>query len=437
LVSIEEAEMEISRQNGIAGAIFPRNLANFLNPRFGRIPQSAELRLDRENRLSGQDIVTLSTQDWQDLWTRKQRFMLQFARQGNKVLYVETQFHWVTYARRFRKQWRRIYLFLLGPRVMEPNLFIFTPPLLLPAFQIFPKIAAINNFFLAFIIKRAMKRTGMESPLLWLYSHYNQPLIKKLGCKRALYECVDEFSGAMGLIRADVVMGQEKATLESVDVAIVTAPGLKSSKVSYNRNIHVVPNAANVGHFIRAERATMSEPADLTPIPHPRLIFVGGIAYWVDLDLIRHLARSRPAWQIVMVGPVMVGLGNLEKLENVHFQGRKSYDELPSYLAWSDVALNPYKVDSVAQNCSPLKLYEYMAAGLPVVSTDMPESRKFPSLIMVAEDYDEFVLAAEKVLAWPPHVRHEYSRLARQESQKHSWESRFLEVERIAREVIK
>jgi glycosyltransferase involved in cell wall biosynthesis len=400
-------------------------------------PQStAELAINGKYGLQGQDIVTLSTQDWSDLWTRKQRFMLQFARQGNRVLYVESQFHYLTYIKRFKSQWRRIYRFIQGPRRAEPNLYIYTPPLLLPAFQIFPLLSKINNFVLSFFLKSAMRKIGIKSPLLWLYSHYNQPLIKKLGCKRALYECVDEFSGAKGLIKPEVARAQERATLKAVDVAVVTAPALKRSKIEFNRNIHVVPNAANVAHFAKAAGGKLPEPDDLKSIPRPRLVFIGGIAYWIDLSLLRYVAINRPSWQIVLIGPISVNTWIIDDLDNVHFWGRKPYDELPSYLAWCDIALNPYKVDSLAENCSPLKLYEYMAAGLPIVSTDMPEARQFPGIVSVASSYGHFVQAIEDILAWEKELRPWFVAKSHAEAIKHTWENRFLEVEKIAEGVL-
>jgi glycosyltransferase involved in cell wall biosynthesis len=413
-----------------------QKLKRFFIPEIPPAAQSAELSLENSHGLHGQDIVTLSTQDWRDLWTRKQRFMLQFARQGNKVLYVEAQIHWLTYIKRFKRQWRRIYLFILGPREVELNLFIYTPPLIIPAFQIFPSLARINNFVLAFFLRTAMHKIEIKEPLLWLYSHFNQPLIKKLGAKRALYECVDEFSGAKGLINEHVARELERATLESVDVAIVTAPGLKKSKIGINHNIHIVPNAANVAHFGRAATGHLPEPADLKPINRPRLVFVGAIAYWIDLELLRFMAETRPDWQIVMVGPVLVNTAILDGIPNIRFMGRKPYNSLPDYLGWCDVALNPYKIDSVAENCSPLKIYEYMAAGLPTVSTDMPEARQFPGLISVAKSYDDFVFMVEQVLGLTIKARQDCSILCRTEAKKHSWESRFLEVEKIAEGVL-
>jgi glycosyltransferase involved in cell wall biosynthesis len=398
--------------------------------------RSAELSLDNHRGLYGQDIVTLSTQDWRDLWTRKQRFTQQFARQGNKVLYVESQYHWLTYFKKFRSQWRRLFLFTLGPRQIEPNLYICTPPLLLPGFQIFPFLNIINNIIMAGYLRSNIHKLEMHSPLLWLYSHYNSPLVKKLECKRALYECVDEFSGAKGLVNPEIAKELENSTLEAVDAAIVTAPGLKSSKTNHNRNIHIIPNAANVAHFGKA-LLNPPEPDELHGMGRPRLTFIGGIAYWIDLNLIEHIAVERPSWQIVLVGPVYVNLRKLGTYPNIHILGKKVYNSLPAYLASSDLALNPYRLDAVAENCSPLKLYEYMASGLPVVSTNMPEARHFPGIINVAISYDDFINQAERVLNWNSAEKDEHRKRALKEAQKHTWEKRFLEAEKVAMEVLR
>jgi glycosyltransferase involved in cell wall biosynthesis len=401
-----------------------------------QVSESAALKLEAHHGLSGQSMVTLSTQDWADLWTGKQRFMLQFARQGNRVLYVETQFHWVTYLRLFTKHWRRIFLFLLGARQIEPNLYLYTPPILLPAFQIFPPINTINNFVLGILIRSILRRLSFRDPILWLYTHYNRPLEKKLRYKKSLYFCVDELPDSRGMINREVARKQEAETLESVDSVITTTDILKRAKNLFNGNIHVVSNGANVAHLNKAMSGGCPEPQDLKVISKPRLVFVGGISYWLDLELLRHMAMSRPNWQIVMIGPVMTDIGLLKNLENVHFLGRKNYDYLPDYLAWCDVALNPYKVDDMARGCSPLKLYEYIAAGLPVVSSEMPEARRFDGLVRVAANGDDFVAGIEEILSLGDATRSSNRHKAYEESQNHSWEKRFLDVEEIVEEML-
>lgn len=400
------------------------------------VPPSTELELKGHEGLRGQDLITLSTQDWDFLWTRKQRFALQFARQGNRVLYVETQFHWLSYIKHFRRHWRRVYLFLFGPRRVEENLYVYTPPLLIPAFQIFPALAAINNFVLGSLLRKVMKNLGMHQPVLWMYTHYNKPLIKMLGAKKALYECVDDYAGAKGLLKASVVRQQEQATLKSVDAAIVTADGLRRSRVIHNPNLHVVRNAANVSHFNRAVTGSLPAPEEFRSIARPRLVFLGAVAYWIDLDLLEYVAKTRRDWNIVLIGPVLVDLSRLGTYKNVHILGTRPYKVLPAYLAHCDVALNPYKIDDVAMGCSPLKLYEYLAAGMPVVSTNMPEAARFETLVTVAFSYESFVSAVDQILARPEQDRQRLRKLAMDESQNHSWENRFLQVERIAAEVL-
>jgi glycosyltransferase involved in cell wall biosynthesis len=138
-----------------------------------------------------------------------------------------------------------------------------------------------------------------------------------------------------------------------------------------------------------------------------------------------------------MVGPVSLDVGRLKRLQNIHFLGRKPFDILPGYLAWSDIAINPYKIGDVAANCSPLKLYEYLAAGLPIVSTTMAEASAFPGLIRTADTCDEFLQHIETILKWSNRRREAHMARSRKESQNHTWEKRFLEVERIVMEIMR
>ena len=335
-----------------------KKITRWLAPEPLKVPASIAIELDDHDGVADTHIMTFSTQDWSDLWTRKQRFTLQFARQGNKVIYVETQFHWLSYIKQFKKHWRRIYLFLLGARPVESNLYVYTPPLLLPFFQMYPVLAKINNRILGFFLKRVMKKIGMHTPVLWLYTHYNQPLVKALGSKTALYECVDDYAGASGLIKPAVVRNQEASTLMTAAASIVTADSLKPLMTPHNSRVHIIANAANQRHFNRAVTEQLSEPDDIKHISRPRLVFLGMIQYWVDQELIKAIAEAHPRWQLLFIGPVVVDVTRLAQYENIHFIGRREYDSLPAYMAHCDIALNPYHVDDVAKGCSPLKLYE-------------------------------------------------------------------------------
>ncbi|KAA3632189.1 MAG: glycosyltransferase family 1 protein [Calditrichaeota bacterium] len=400
------------------------------------IPKHIAINLKDHTGIEKETIITFSTQNWADLWTRKQRFSLQFARQGNRVVYIETQFHWVSYFLQFKTQWRRIFLFLTGFRKVEENLYIYTPPILFPAFQIFPSIAKFNNVILAFFVKREMIKHQMTEPVLWMYTHFNKPLVKKLKSKKVLYECVDDYSEAKGLIKKETVIKQEKETLKQSSAVIVTADSLKPKMLEENNNVHIISNAANIAHFKKAYNSVLSEPDEYKSIQRPRLLFIGALQYWVDQELIACLAESHPEWQILFVGPVSVSTKRLNNFKNIHLLGRKDYDDLPNYLAHSDIALNPYKVDGVAEGCSPLKLYEYLAAGLPVVSTEMPEVRKFEGIVKVAENYNEFIDAVDEFLSMDKQSLDNIKAKSVEISTLHSWENRFKKVETVLQEVL-
>ncbi len=341
-------------------------------------------------------ILCLSTQDFTDLWTRKQRFMVNFAREGHRVIYVESQWHFLTYLKRWRGNAWRFLRYLRKPRQVEPNLYVATPPLLLPFFQMFTPIAVINNIIIGLWLRWICNRVGIKRPLTYTYVPYSHLAIKIVGSKKVLYEKVDDLAAASGLVRKHTVQKLEAKLLKITGAVIVTATRLKIMLVGRHKHVEVIPNACEVSHF----RKTMTaKPAGaIAEIPRPRVGFVGMFAYWLDQDLIAHLADSYQNWQFVFIGPVSTNVDKLRRYANVHFIGRVLYRDLPNYMAGIDVFINPYKRDDVAESCSPLKVFEYLAAGRPVVSVPMPEVMRFAPDLRIADNYFEFGKAIKALL---------------------------------------
>lgn len=338
--------------------------------------------------ITGQGFVCLSTQDWTDLWTRKQRFMQQLARQGNRVLYVELEASLVSLGI-IRRDPARAWRFLAAPREVEPDLYVATLPLVLPGFQMSLAINAVNNFFLAPLLRRWLRMAGITRPVLWTYTPYSESLVGRLGERFAIYDCVDEFTASRGLVRPAVVGEEERRLLDRVALTVVTHENLRRSKARPGRPIHLIPNGAQVDHFAAASLAETPIAADMVTIPHPVVGFLGSVQYWIDFDLLRYLAAARPSWSFVLIGPVgrLANVSAIERLPNVHVLGRRQYAQLPSYLKAFDVCLNPYVIGELADNCSPLKLYEYLATGKPIVSVNMPAARAFGDLVSIGTDY--------------------------------------------------
>lgn len=379
--------------------------------------------------ITGRDIICLSTQDWNDVWTRKQRFMRQFARQGNRVLYVETQASLISLGL-IRSDIGRAWRWCSGPRLVEPNLHVATLPLVLPLFQMSLAINRLNNAVLAPLLRHWMATLQFRHPILWTYTPYSESLVGSLGESLAIYDCVDEFAASRGMVTREVVEEQERRLLKKVAVTVVTHEALQRSKRGAGGPVHLIPNGAEVDHFGKAAAAGTVAAPSVDRLPRPVVGFIGSVQYWIDFDLMRFLATSRPGWSFVMVGPIgrLAAVSKVADLPNVHLLGRQPYAEMPSYVKAFDVCLNPYVVDDVAAHCSPLKLYEYLASGKPVVSVAMSAATDFGDAVLIGHSYADVLAQLDRALATPdPDGRFAAARMAA--AAPHSWTNRFSALE--------
>lgn len=381
--------------------------------------------------LNNQHIICISSQDWDDLWTRKQRFMQKFAKQGNRVLYIEAQSSIFSFGV-IRSDWGRAFRWLKGPRRVEDNIYVATLPLVLPFFQISGIINKINNWFIVRLLVHWIKKLGFGRPILWTYNPHNESLVGQLGERLAIYECVDELSASKGLVKSQVVHDLEERLIKKVDIVVTTHENLYKSRKPLAKSISLIPNGVEIEHFRKISSPETSMASEMKEIPRPVIGFLGTIQYWIDLDLIRYIAVSKREWSIVLIGPIgrLAEIKKIKGIPNVHLLGRRDYTRLPSYIKTWDVCINPYIVDEVAMNCSPLKLYEYLATGKPIVSVDMPEARKFDGLVEIADNYEDFLKKIQGILDGLP--EEEAKKEARIKAvENHSWENRFLELERV------
>ncbi len=373
--------------------------------------------------MAGHDFIILSTQDWEALPTRKQRFARWWAEAGNRVLYVEQQMHWLGWVVDVRRQYTRLWRWLKGPRRVASNLWVYTLPLVLPFFQMVGAINWINNLFLLPVLRVQLRQLGFAQPILWTYTPHSVDFIGRLGEQAAVYECVDDFTSAKGLVDPEAIQRMEQRLIEAVDLLIVTSDALLHSKQRAARRAVLIPNGVEADHFARTADSTLPVAETLAGLQHPVIGYLGTLNYWIDTDLLAQIAKAHPDWTLVHVGPrdLLARMAPLEGLPNFVSTGRVPYEELPRYIKAFDVCVNPYVRDGVAEHCSPLKLYEYIATGKPVVSVDMPEARKFKDLIHIAQDADHFLALVEQAVQTDDGLAER--RLA--EAQRHTWRSRF------------
>ncbi|HWI54910.1 MAG TPA: glycosyltransferase, partial [Desulfobacteria bacterium] len=369
-----------------------------------------------------QDIVCISSIDWDPIWTRKQQVMSRLPK-SNKILYVEPP---ITLLSPFKDPatWSKWGAWFKGIRRLNENIYLYSPPVVLPFGNKYRLINRFNQWWISLCLKRSISKINIKSPVIWTYMPNSGDLVDKLGDRKLLvYDCVDEHSEYTGFINKETMTLMEQQLMQKCDLVFVTAKGLYESKKNYAKEIYFSPNAANVELFMKAQDPKTQVPQEAASITKPIVGFVGVIQDWIDLDLVKKAALTYKGYSFVMVGPVAAGVdvSELKALPNVYFLGRKDVKELPSYIKAFDVCINPFKLNELTDKVSPLKFYEYLASGKPIVSVDMPGVSNFSDVVEVAADAEEFVRLIDVAIKTESADKLA-SRLAR--ARENSWESR-------------
>lgn len=235
--------------------------------------------------------------------------------------------------------------------------------------------------------------------VLWFYTPMAMDFAAHLQPRATIFDCMDELS-AFKFAPPELIENERKL-LEKADVVFTGGQSLYEAKKDKHANAHPFPSSIDVAHFNQA-RLISEEPADEREIPHPRFGFCGVIDERMDIELLDKMAELRSDWHFVMIGPVVkIADEDLPRRENIHYLGGKDYKELPAYLAGWDVALMPFAMNESTKYISPTKTPEYLAAGLPVVSTpirDVVRPYGERGLVQIAATAEEFVAACEKCL---------------------------------------
>jgi glycosyltransferase involved in cell wall biosynthesis len=255
----------------------------------------------------------------------------------------------------------------------------------------------VNRRLLAWSLRRACRKLGFQKPITWTFVPSSADVAGSLGERLLIYHCVDEFSKFTGTDEA-AIGGMEQGLMEKADMVVVSSTRLYETKQRYNPNTFLVTHGVDVAHFRKACLPAVEAPADCADLKHPVIGFFGLVADWVDLEVVRHLAASRPQWSLLLIGDVQTDTSALRELSNVHLLGRRSYASLPAYCKAFDVAILPFVVNDLTEAANPLKLREYLAAGLPVVATPLPEVLKLSSLVRMARTPGEFLEQVEGLL---------------------------------------
>jgi glycosyltransferase involved in cell wall biosynthesis len=371
------------------------------------------------DRQLSRDVVLFSTADWDHpFWTNKQHVASQLAAEGFRVLYIESLGlrRPTAGSRDLGRIGRRLRRALGGLRRVNDNLWIGSP-LALPWHG--NRLArSLNERLLRWWLKRQCRRLGFQRPIVWTYNPLVGPLIESLDRSLLVYHCVDDLSAAPHM-PAEVLHEAERDLARAADVNFATSRPLEARLAAIKPDAtHFLANVADYDHFSRA-RATGPIPDELAAIPRPRLGFIGAISnYKVDFELIATVARARPDWHWVLIGQVGEGQPDTTaeplRLPNVHLLGPRQYSRLPDYLRGFDVATIPARANPYTAAMFPMKFFEYLAAGVPVVASSVPALAEFSRACELTRSPDEFVAAVARVLGGQRPVAEYCDELARQ-----------------------
>lgn len=370
--------------------------------------------------LSGRDIILISSIEWDFNWQGHQEIAKRLAHAGNRVLYVENmgvRSPGLRDAKRVVTRFTRWARSLSGGGVRQvaPNLYVCSP-LILPPFGSKVRRQLNERMMLSFI-RRTVRNLGFDLEVIWTFLPTDTvaSLVRMLRRPQGVvvYYCIADFAELS--TRPERILKSERSLIEMSDVVFAQCRQLAEHCAVDGKRIEIFPFGVNLSVFAKRDgesngasgraRALQngSAPDPMAGIARPIIGYVGGMHRYFDADLLAAMARARPDWSWVLVGPMQYPMRELKQLPNVHLLGPKAHEELPGYIHNFDVGIVPYVSTKYTDTVVPTKIIEYLAMGVPVVSTDLPEVSTFNGehgvILTSPNRANEFIASIEKTLA--------------------------------------
>ena len=385
------------------------------------------------------NIVCFSTADWDTLLpTNKHQLMKRLARK-HRVLFIETL---GTRAPRLGsgtdlgRIGRRLARVFQGAVRREKRLWTLSP-LVRPRWKTSLDRAANRALF---GMHAGSSLRHFPQPIAWVYSPYAVHLLDALRPRLVVYHMVDDLAAVPGA-DSESLREAENRLLARADCVFCTERSLYERARAVTRAARFLPNVADYEHFSHPVEPTEADPrlASLRAMRKPLFLFSGNLApHKVDLELLVRLARRTPEWSWAIVGPEWEGaepspaITRLRRLSNVRLLGHVPYERLPIFLHEADCLLIPYVRNEATRAVFPLKFFEYLSTGRPVVTSPLPSLEPYGDLVLRAETDDEWIAACRRALE----DRHDFERQRRALARRHTWDVRLAEMESVLRDAL-
>jgi glycosyltransferase involved in cell wall biosynthesis len=365
------------------------------------------------------DLIFVSLHNWDDIWRRNQPLCVSLARRfpEMKILFVELPRNVTHNLRRgnLRALWDKA-----TTKLPEyPNITLTRALKVCP--DSIPAGRWLNQVMARRHIQGVARSLGMTDPLLWLNPDSALHMAGAMNEKAVIYDITDDWALAPSFSEAErkLIVEQDRALCHRADLVIVCSEALEANRRDRCKRLLLLPNGVDHEHYAAIPAST--QPG---PWPGPVFGYTGSIhADRFDVDLCASLAGAFPEGSVVLTGPDHLTPADKEKLaphRNVHITGPVPYARIPEAMSRFDVCIVPHVESEFTNSLNPLKLWEYLASGKPVVSTNVAGFGSYPHLFRIASGPDAFVQACREALG--ENGAQQAGRRA--EAAKHSWEQR-------------
>ncbi len=376
-------------------------------------------------------IIFISLEPWDEIWRRNQFICDGLLRRftETKILFVQPPFD-NSYALRTRKLGNIQYTQTCRSSGYGDRLQLLKPTKWFP--NSLPLGRAWNEKHLVWQIKQAFRELDWVPTQLWINQHEAGHLLEAEIAPRSIYDITDDWTKFSGnQAQLELITKQDSTLCKSCDHVIVCSQQLFDDKASLvdPERLHLIPNGVHVDHYEAVANMSLPVHAVAQNWKKPIFGYTGTIhGDRVDVNLIASVAQSYPSATISMVGPNLLEQTDQQKLDqfsNIVFTGPQPYSELPDIMRAFDVCVVPHLVTPFTESLNPIKLWEYLAAGKPIVSTNVAGFRDYPDLVRVADTSADFVSR----LALAPVESPDLPALRQKVARQHTWDQRVAAVE--------